>query len=198
MSIDLLTFDAASHTYRHDGQVVPSVTQVLQILPAYKGVPADVLAKAAARGTAVHKATEQYDDGSLDVAALDDELLPYLDAYEQFLHDHQPETIAVESRVWHPLLRYAGTEDREWLLAGVRCSVDLKTCVAMLPGIGPQTAAYMEAKNQGRPAADKIKRRYGLQLKKDGSYALHPYKDKGDFNIFVACLTLHRFQEKTR
>ena len=60
------TFDPIEHIYRFDGQRVPSVTQILEPLIDYSGVPNGVLQYAADRGTAVHLATEFYDDGDLD------------------------------------------------------------------------------------------------------------------------------------
>ena len=50
------------HQYIVDGICVPSITQILAVKfgHKYKGVPDEVLQNAAARGTAVHKAIEDY------------------------------------------------------------------------------------------------------------------------------------------
>lgn len=60
-----------THTYLYDGLVLPSVTQILGVKYKndYASVPPAVLDNAAQRGTAVHKAIENfnvsdYDDGS--------------------------------------------------------------------------------------------------------------------------------------
>jgi hypothetical protein len=68
-----LEFDAATHTYRLDGELVPSVTTVLKSvgLVEYSHIPQDVLQAAAHRGTAVHYALELLDRGELDYESLD-------------------------------------------------------------------------------------------------------------------------------
>lgn len=59
-----------THTYLYDGLMLPSVTQILGVKYRndYASVPPAVLSNAAQRGTAVHKAIENYnlgyDDGS--------------------------------------------------------------------------------------------------------------------------------------
>ena len=60
-----------THTYLYDGLMLPSVTQILgaKFRNDYASVPPSVLNNAAQRGTAVHKAIENfnvsgYDDGS--------------------------------------------------------------------------------------------------------------------------------------
>lgn len=60
-----------THTYLYDGLMLPSVTQILSVRYKndYASVPPAVLNNAAKRGTAVHKAIENfnvsgYDDGS--------------------------------------------------------------------------------------------------------------------------------------
>lgn len=66
-----LEFFPESHTYLYDGIMLPSVTQILGVKYKndYASVPPAVLNNAAQRGTAVHKAIENfnvsgYDDGS--------------------------------------------------------------------------------------------------------------------------------------
>lgn len=57
-----LEYDDDTHTYLVDGLIVPSVTQILQIKfsSKYNFVKRDVLQAAAERGTAIHKAVENY------------------------------------------------------------------------------------------------------------------------------------------
>lgn len=67
----VLEFYPETHTYLYDGLMLPSVTQILGVKYRndYANVPPAVLNNAAQRGTAVHKAIENfnvsdYDDGS--------------------------------------------------------------------------------------------------------------------------------------
>lgn len=67
----MLEYFDDTHTYLYDGLMLPSVTQILGVKYKndYASVPPAVLNNAAKRGTAVHKAIENfnvsgYDDGS--------------------------------------------------------------------------------------------------------------------------------------
>lgn len=68
-----LEYDDTTHTYLVNGVIVPSVTQVMQVKfgNKYEGIRSEVLNRAAERGTAIHKAVENYckgmDDGSKEV-----------------------------------------------------------------------------------------------------------------------------------
>ena len=57
-----------THTYLYDGLVLPSVTQILGVKfrNDYASVPPAVLDNAAKRGTAVHKAIENYNNSGYD------------------------------------------------------------------------------------------------------------------------------------
>lgn len=64
----LLEYIDESHTYVYDGVILPSITQILKIKfgNKYTGISADVLQKAADKGTEIHKAIEDYEKRSLD------------------------------------------------------------------------------------------------------------------------------------
>ena len=57
-----------THTYLYDGVMLPSVTQLLQkkFGGKYDGIPKSVLQRAAERGTALHKAIEDYEYQGID------------------------------------------------------------------------------------------------------------------------------------
>lgn len=57
-----------THTYLYDGVVLPSVTQLLKkkFENKYDGIPKIVLQRAAERGTALHKAIEDYEYQGID------------------------------------------------------------------------------------------------------------------------------------
>ena len=62
-----------THTYLYDGVVLPSVTQLLQkkFGSKYDGIPKSVLQRAAERGTALHKAIEDYEYQGIDTDLLE-------------------------------------------------------------------------------------------------------------------------------
>ena len=198
MSYPGLEFDEGSHVYQLNGVRLPSVTGVLSVISDYAVVPKAVLQKAADRGTAVHHATELVDAGTLDWGSLHDELIPYVMAWEQFKHDMRDrmQIVVVEKRTYHPSLGYAGTLDREVVLDDALSVIDIKSSVAMMPSVGPQLSAYMEAENAHRDRASRIKKRYGLQLKSNGKYKLCPYKETSDWQDFLAALRVCQFKER--
>lgn len=193
----MLTFDDPSHTYRWNDIVVPGVTTILKPLSGYDSVPRHILDEAAARGTAIHKAVELHCAGTLDYESLPDVLIPYVIAWENFVSEKRPAIVGSEQRGYHTQLGYAGTWDLELGFKGDKqpSMVDIKSCVAMMPSVGPQLSAYKEIINAGRPRSEQVKKRFGLQLKKNGTYELHQYKDEvTDWNAFLSCLNLLRFR----
>lgn len=199
----MLTFDPDSHTYRFGGDIIPGVTRVLEPISSYAGVPRHILDAAAARGTYIHKCCEMLLWETLDWDSVMPEYRSYVDAFARFLDESGIEVELPEERVFHPVMRYAGTVD---LVARVprqkkmrRAIIDYKTSLKLMPSVGPQLAAYLEAQNAGQPAdAEKVADRYGLHLKKDGTYVLEPYTSPNDLNVFRSCLVIHNFlKEKT-
>ncbi len=185
-----LTFDAATHTYRLLGAVVPSVTQVLAPLSQFEGIDTTVLARKAALGRAVHEACWYDDDGDLDDASVSDEVRGYLNAYRAFILDSGSTILSAEMQVAEPVMQYAGTLDRVMEIDGVQWLVDLKTSITTPRTAGPQTAAYLRALGD-----NSVTRRAALRLRPDGTYRFDHLTDPDDWATFVACLTVHRFKE---
>lgn len=187
-----LEFDQRLHEYRLNGSALPSVTTILKVFCCYDGVPSGVLEAAAERGRAVHDITELHDLGMIDFVEIGNDMRPYLDAYTKFLSVKKPEIISIEKQTYHPLLKYAGTLDREYVIDGKRTLVDIKSTHSMLPTTGPQTWAYADAENAHRAKSDQIKARAGLQLKRDGTFELFQYKDDiNDRSDFAAALRVY-------
>lgn len=186
-----LTFDDRTHTYSLRGLVIPSVTQVMGGVNQFLGLDEEMLRTAQERGTAVHQATVLWDRGEPFTARAD--LDPYLNAWLKFLDDVGFEPVAIEQVVHHPRHRYAGTLDRVGAIAGVMSVLEIKTSAILNPITALQLAAYKEAYNAGRPP-ERAKGRYAVQLRKDGTYRLHEYKDAADLSVFLACLLIHNWR----
>lgn len=86
LSSPRVLFDAVTHTYTLDGNQLSGITSVLheRLFPdQYRGVPEEVLNKAAKRGTRVHTAIELYD--TCDILTSDcPELLSYQSSCNAF------------------------------------------------------------------------------------------------------------------
>ncbi|TBR16981.1 hypothetical protein EPO66_03635 [bacterium] len=155
-----LTFDKDSHSYKLNGVVIPSVTQILQKvgISDFSMVPADRLESARKFGSAVHLACELFDKGTLDECALDSNLWPYLDAWVSFKKEYALEFISIEKPITSVIYRVAGTPDRI-------------------------------AKSDKR-------RRLAVLLNEEGTYKVTEYKDKNDWQIFIAALSVTNWKER--
>jgi len=187
-----LAFDEARHEYRVGGRVVPSVTQILSILSDFSAVPADALARAAEFGRHVHQAVDLYNKSTLDEAALDPALAPYLGDWKQFIHDTDAEVTASEFRAAHEQLGFAGTLDSVALVRRRCCVIDVKT--GQVPRtVGPQLAAYKALLEASQPMRVKVHRRLCVQLTGSG-YRMTECKKPSDWSVFQSCLNIWRFK----
>lgn len=199
-----LTFDEASHVYRAEGRVVPSVTQILSRLSAeeYRFVDRSVMEDAALLGKAVHKMIELDLRGDLDVDALSDGLQVYYTAWQNFRQLSGFQMVLSEQRVYSARYGYAGTLDLAGWLNGRFSIIDAKRTAQVPHTAGPQTAAYLQALDESGstfnvPGSEQMAARivgadrYALHLRADGTWRLVPFTDKSDLRVFLACKTLH-------
>lgn len=195
----MFEFDEPTHVYRLNGVVIPSVTTILRPLYDFRMIDPAILHAKAALGTAVHRACELLDNDDLDQETDEgkaglEPIAGYLAGYVKFKAEVRPVVLENESRLFHPVHRYAGTIDRRYTINRDLWDIDLKSTVAMSPVVGLQTAAYSELfKANGdrrRP------RRGALQLFPDGKYKLWEFKDPSDIAVFLSLLNIHRFKER--
>lgn len=191
-----LTFDEAKHEYRWGGAVVPSVTQCLDRLHSFAGVPFDVLEAAKKRGSYVHAMCEAYDLDELDEAenakVAGGAYVGYLAAWKRFLGDYGPNWTHIEQRGYSGRYQYAGTEDRAGTLSRRltgRFGIDIKTSQQAHRVWGLQTAAYRQIRAE-KDSLAALDRRATVQLAADGSYQFIPWDDPADWPSFQALLTL--------
>lgn len=108
-----LIFYETDHVYTVDGEEFPSVSEISRF--ASREIYGDVnqynLDNAAARGSAVHKATEILDKyGKVEC---DEDIVPYIKAYVQFRKDFGiGDYTHVEKALADEVLKFAGTIDR--------------------------------------------------------------------------------------
>lgn len=188
-----IEFDAATHTYRVNGRIVPSVTQIITSagLSDYSHVAPQVLELACDFGRACHLACELWDNGELDEAKLDVALVPYLDGWKKFCDHYATKILSSEKRVASAKYGYAGTADKIAVIGGDLCIIDLKTSTAVAPCTALQTAAYQQAYEES--TGNIIGRRFAVQLL-PGAYKITGYKDKSDFRVFLSALQIHNWK----
>lgn len=171
------------------------VTSVIAAIDeGYRYVNDDTMEYARQRGTAVHRACELHDRGTLDEQSLDPVIVPYLNAYKSFLQQTGFRPELIEEQFEHPALVYRGTLDRAGKLGFRRTLVDIKVVAAIQVASRVQLSAYAELCNRHRILIDE---RRILQLKPNGSYTLtDPYACGDDFRVFVALLTIKNWRGK--
>lgn len=97
--------------------------------------------KAAARGTDLHKAAEALALGH--EPDVEEQILPYVEQYREFLETFRPEFVMSEAPVYSPTYGYAGTCDGIMILDGKQLVFDLKT-TAHAPDSGRSRPPFPE------------------------------------------------------
>lgn len=190
-----LTFNEATHTYKLNGILVPSVTTLMKPLSQsfYGETDPDVLARAAARGTAVHQACENYalfgiDDYPAGFAG-------YYEGFKKWWDKKKPEVLGIECRVYHKQAGYAGTCDLICKIGSAVTIVDYKTtsavsdmlCMVQLEGYARAWESH----------GFKIDDREILHLQSNGNYSEHHYpKNVECWQVLSACGTLRNYMNK--
>jgi hypothetical protein len=180
----VVTLREEDHVYQKpDGTEIDSVSHILRFMSReyYSNIQQYTLDNAADRGTRVHKATEILDKWGEVEADADTE--PYIRAYVQFKRDYKPKWDLIEGVRYSSELGFAGTIDRKGVIKGRAAKVDLKVQEQI-------KKPMVKAQLNGYDKLEPTEYLYCLQLKKDGTYKLHPIEK--DDSEFMACLTLHR------
>ena len=189
--LDMLEFDAATHTYRLNGQILPSVTQVLGPLTDLSMIPPAILERKRLIGQWVHAAIELDLKDDLDEESIGEDWRGYFMGWRKFRTESGFVVHENEQRVHSKKYGYAGTLDLTGELPKLGLSlIDTKCTATIYPAVGPQTAAYAEARGLKKP------KRFALQLKPNGTFNLHPCDDRGDLGVFMAALTLHNWRKR--
>lgn len=194
--------------YHYQGHILPRVTTVLNIIdkPGIRAWEHRIGVDEARRigreatemGTRVHAACERavralphrYVDPS-------EQLDPFVQAYNDWLHEEVRQVVAVERFVWHSRHLYAGTADLVVLLNdGRRMLADLKTSNSLSGSYRLQLAAYADAlAEMGEPVDGRLVLR--LPSREPGRLYVHPFDDDDrDLAAWRAALRLYRWNER--
>lgn len=188
-----LTRDDEEHVYFYQGRKVPGITRLMEPIHSYDGVPDWVLERKAELGSFVHFACELYDQGRLDEPTLSASLKPYVDAWKLFRKEHAGRIHAVEPKLFHHGLGYAGQPDRDMELDTANDVVEIKTTSQLFNAVGVQLAAQEHLLNAANPKRKAGGKRFAVQLKADGRYTLREYKDPHDWPTFVGLLSTYNW-----
>lgn len=190
----ILSFNEDAHEYQINGEVIPSVSEVIRFISreVYGDVVQSVLDNAADRGTRVHKATQMLD--VVHDVECDEDIVPYVQAYVQFLRDHKPKWELIERSMYNPNLMYGMTVDRLGELGGKNTLVDIKTSSTIQKVLN---GAQMNLYRMGLEAnGHKVERMVILHLTKDKGYKI--VEIPVDDEVANACLVLNAALTKKR
>ena len=185
--MNILQFFDKGHIYMLDGQRLTCVSDLCRFLhrEIYKDAPLWQMEVAADRGTKVHAATEALDRTGR--AEIEDEYLPYLQAYAAFRREHDVQWELIEHPDYHPAHRYAGTIDRYGLVDSFKTLLDIKTTYRVYK---PLCSASLNLYRLMLEARGKtVERLLILHLRKDESYKLLRFD--ADDSVPMALITLH-------
>ena len=193
-----LMFDERKHIYTVNGLFVPSVTTVMRPLSedVYGSIDKEVLNRAAARGTAVHNAIENYI--KFDIRDIPEEHEGYFEAFLKWFEEHKVKPYGDEVRLYHKSLMYAGTADMFADVDEIDTLIDFKTSAAVQKMLcGVQLEAYDRA-IQSHTGGKGFERKAIVHLKKDGSYQMIEYgsNDMECWKVFAALLTVRNYKLK--
>ena len=185
-----LYFDSSTHSYYYKGEKKPCVSDVLKMVDviALEGIPQRNLETAAEGGTRVHEQTELLEVGLADRNDEDwrDEnydILGYIDAYENFLIEHEELPIALEESVYSEEYDLAGTIDIVKYIDGNLAIIDKKTSKTISKLRSElQLNIYRLLWNSTHPDMQ-VKELYILQLQEDSGNRFIPIEVREDLAI---------------
>lgn len=191
-----IEFDESTHTYRLDGSVVPSVTQLLEPVRRELGGSESVLEYKRQIGKALDATIELSERNDLDYSTIDEAVLQFFEAWLQFKKDSEFRVLLNQPVVYSRKLRFAGTLDilgtRHYTSSVPDELLDTKCVWTIDPATAIQTAGYALAARES--LGINVKKRGGLQLLRDGKYKLFPYSNPNDEQIFKSCLSIHAWK----
>lgn len=191
-----IEFDEPTHTYRLDGAVVPSVTQLLEPVRRELGGSESVLEYKRQIGKALDTTIELSERDDLIYSSIDDAVLPFFEAWLQFKKDTGFRVLLNQPIVYSRKLRFAGKPDIFGTRDPVRSTPDELLDTKCVWTIDPATAIQLAGYDIGAQESlgIHVKKRSGLQLLRDGKYKLYPYNNPLDHSVFKCCLTLHAWK----
>lgn len=193
-----LSFEEKRHIYKLNGIAIPSVTTIMKPLSedVYGSIDEKVLNRAAARGTAVHNAIENY--VKFNIEDIPPEHEGYFDAFLLWYKEHNVVPYGTEVKLYHKGLLYAGTADMIASVDGLDTLIDFKTSASVSQMLcGVQLEAYdraMVSHDSGIHIAQKAI----VHLQKDGKYQMIPFQSMETecWRVFTALLTVRNYKQK--
>jgi len=182
----MIELDRITHTYTDN---LPSVTTILKAAGIIEVGHYTELGRQ--RGGTVHLILEYYDQGILDEATVDPQLIGYLDAYKKALAATGWTFDRIEAPACDKARTYAGTPDRI-RTTPPRLLVDVKTGTYET-WHAIQAAAYVNMLDDSFGY-----NRYGLYLQSSGKYQIREFpraEYARDLSVFQSALNIYYWRQ---
>jgi len=188
-----LLYNPDIHEYRLDGRRIASVTEIISAAGLMDFCTAGE--ERMTLGRYIHQAIALYDQGELDMDALDPDWRPYLEQWIRFKAETGFEAIQGETPYYSQIYDFAGTPDKEGMLNGRRVLLDYKSG-SPAKWHNVQLAAYAKLLEENGLKMDKTFKLYlgsddGLPRLREVSYQARLIA----WNVFMAAFTIHIFKE---
>jgi hypothetical protein len=201
-----VTLQPLTRTYLTGDRALPGISSRLRLAGLVDETWFARYPNASLRGTAVHSATQFWDEGDLAIDSVDPAIVGYLDAWKRFVAEtgwrnlEPPETMVASLT-----MDYATTIDRvggmggEWV-TGLDVPVNLTVLNLKSGRSAPwhavQLAGEALAYSEWAPFPLFKIQRAALHLLADGTYRLEPYRNREDYDDFRAVLRVARWRER--
>lgn len=189
---DLLSFNEGWHQYKNlEGEVVPSVTQILDVAGVYKN-KRFFTEEGRDRGSKVHKIAEAvFTDQEIEIPKA---FQGYFEALMDFKSASPIQIKFTEKKLYHPLDGFCGTVDLigELKASGEKALIDIKSGQPD-QSTGLQLGGYSILLDRER--AEFVKR-YALHINKNGKYRLEPYLEDEWVRHFYSAWDLYQWKKK--
>lgn len=175
-------FDHELHIHSFSGKIIPGATEILRDA-GFKGPDGNM-----EMGRAVHIATQYDDEGTLNFASVSDEVYPYLEGWRKFRSETGFKPNRIEEPNINQALWFAAVLDREgtWDKGNAHVLVEIKK-------YSPPyfTGLQLALQDLTLPTLSLPRKRIAVELKADGTYKIHEYRDANDRSMAIFLVSLY-------
>lgn len=183
-----LEFQEADHTYRLNGRVLPSVTQIIRaVLPGWEASEWYLQ-----RGRALHVGCELLARNRLHWPSVHPEIEPRLRALEKFLKESGAVVLGTEVKGACEKFQFAGKRDGDLLHLGERVTVDWKSTIC------PQVIVQLGGYWWTCPEDEKPTKAVAVELRDDATYRcewIGKHELRRAAQMFLNCLSVYGFMQ---
>jgi len=193
---DDIVFYESTHRYFYEGRELTSVTHALESvgISDFSKVHWETLERAQMIGDFVHEIARLHALNKLEQSSIHPDLMGFYFSIKLFFKERVKRVIKVESKVGNLGFGFAGRMDILYLSKQNRlCLDDYTTGTVNHLAKRLQTAAYQYAAAINYKI--KSSERASVLLDQQGYYERTIYKNRSDFDHFIACLTVANLKQ---